>query len=75
MTSKLGPEVCSKLRTKTMYLNVDYRRDAEEAGPWNTAAFWCLKTHDCLGPDELPANPEACRMGRACAMVHPPPEG
>jgi hypothetical protein len=71
MSSKLGPAVCTKLRTKTMYLNVDYRSDADEPGCGGTAAFWCLKTHGSLGPDDLPACPEDCGAGRACAVVVP----
>jgi hypothetical protein len=75
MTSKLGPGVCAKLRTKTMYLNVEYRSDAEEPGCNNTAVYWCLKTKDCLGPDDLPANPGACGAGRSCAVFFEPQTG
>jgi hypothetical protein len=71
MTSKLGPGVCTKLRTKTMYLNVEYRADAEEPGCGNTAVYWCLKTQQPLGPDDLPVSPEACGSGRRCAVVLP----
>jgi hypothetical protein len=69
VSSALGPGVCSKLRTKTMYLNIDYRREAEEPGGSNSAVFWCLKTNGTLGPDDLPANPGDCCAGRPCAVV------
>lgn len=72
MSSSLGPEVCSKLRTKTMYLNVDYRRAPEEPGCSDTAVFWCLKTNSSLGPDDLPVSPEGCCSGRGCAVVYRP---
>ena len=72
MTSPLGPDICEKLRTKTMYLNTDYRASADEPGGRGTAAFWCLKTHRPLGPDDLPACPEDCHAGRACAVVQSP---
>jgi hypothetical protein len=71
MTTRLGPGICSKLRTKTMYLNVDQREDAEEPGCNGTAIFWCLKTHECLGPDDQRATPEDCTSSRACAVVLP----
>jgi hypothetical protein len=71
IVTKLGPGVCSKLRTKTIYLNVDYRGAADEPGCGGTAAFWCLKTFECLGPDDLPVNPQDCRSGRGCAIVLP----
>ena len=71
MSSSLQPGVCSKLRTKTMYLNVDYRREADVPGCGGTAVFWCLKTQECLGPDDVQANPDACRSPRGCAVVLP----
>jgi hypothetical protein len=54
-----------------MYLNVDYRREADEPGCGGTAVFWCLKTQECLGPDDVQANPDACRSPRGCAVVLP----
>jgi hypothetical protein len=71
MSSKLGPGVCAKLRTKTMYLNVEYRSEADEPFCRDTAVFWCMKTQGCLGPDDLPVNPGECKAGRACAVVLP----
>lgn len=67
------PGICAKLRTKTMYLNVEWRHEPDEPGCSNSAVFWCLKTMEVLGPDDLPANPDACRAGRACAVLHAPP--
>lgn len=62
---RLDDGVCPELRTKTMYLNVEVRRSPEAEGR-GTAVYWCLKTHGALGPDDLPADPPACRRPRAC---------
>jgi hypothetical protein len=71
MTTRLGPGICSKLRTKTMYMNYEQRADADEPSVGGTAIFWCLKTHECLGPDDRQANPDSCRAPRDCAVVLP----
>jgi hypothetical protein len=71
MTRKLAAGVCTKLRTKTMYLNVEYRSEAEEPGGGNSAVYWCLKTQECLGPDDLPVHPESCVAGRRCVEILP----
>ena len=71
MTTRLGPGICSKLRTKTMYLNNEQREDPEEQAGCGTAIFWCLKTQECLGPDDNQANPDSCRAPRECAVVLP----
>ena len=71
MSTTLRPGVCSKLRTKTMYLNVDYRSEGDEPGCNNTAVYWCLKTQQALGPDDNPVCPEDCRAGRGCAVILP----
>jgi hypothetical protein len=71
MTVRLLHGVCSKLRTKTMYLFIEGRGDPEDQPVTNSAVFWCLKTQGCLGPDDLPVSPEACKSGRACAVVRP----
>lgn len=66
--NRLDDGVCPELRTKTMYLNVEWRRrpDAEGRG---TAIYWCLKTHLNLGPDDQPADPSSCRAARACCTL------
>jgi hypothetical protein len=64
----LGDHVCPELRTKTMYLTVDWRRTPDAEGS-STAIFWCLKTHLPLGPDDLPANAGDCRAGRGCCTL------
>ncbi len=67
----IASEVCPKLRTKTMYLNEDYRRHPDVPATFGTAAFWCLKTMSALGPDDLPADPESCRRNRGCCTLPP----
>ncbi len=67
----LGAHVCPKLRTKTMYLNIEHRRAADEPESFGTAVFRCLKTMSPLGPDEAPASPEDCVRGRGCCDLPP----
>jgi hypothetical protein len=64
--------VCPELRTKTMYLNVEWRRDPDVESN-GTAVYWCLKTGIALGPDSLPAVPRACDSRRACCTPPSPP--
>ena len=71
MLFRSGPHVCPKLRTKTMYLNIEQRSAADETGCYGTAVFHCLKTMSPLGPDLLPATPEECVRGRACCELRP----
>jgi hypothetical protein len=54
-----------------MYLNNELRSEEDEPGGCGTAIFWCLKTQECLGPDDGQANPESCRSPRECAVVLP----
>lgn len=64
----LGEHVCPELRTKTMYLNVDWRRRPDAEG-FGTAIYWCLKTHTNLGPDDNPANVRDCGAARGCCTL------
>ncbi len=68
---RLGSHVCPDLRTKTMYLNEEARGDADETGQGCSAAFWCLKTMDAIGPDDRPIGPELCTRGRGCCGLPP----
>ena len=63
----LPDDVCSGFRTKTMTLNTEHRRCAEEVKMTaNTAYFYCLKTMREHGPDEDDVTPDFCRPGRDC---------
>ncbi len=68
--NRLGDHVCPELRTKTMFLTVDWRRHPDAEGS-STAIYWCLKTHLPLGPDDLPANVRDCQSGRGCCTLPP----
>jgi len=63
----LPDDVCPCLRTKTMTLNTEFRRDAfDRFATGDTAIFHCLKTMCAHGPDELDCSAELCRPGRQC---------
>jgi hypothetical protein len=56
---------CVWLRTKASYLPMPGPLDPENV--WDTAVWWCLKTHGALGPDDHTACPADCgRPGRPC---------
>jgi len=61
---------CSKIRTKSMYLNPVV--DPDEARFYDhvdTAAYWCVLTQTGLGPDREPVRPDICCGERACCKV------
>lgn len=64
--STAGKPICRFLRTKAAYVP-GMRGDENpltESHP--TATYWCLRTLEVLGPDDLPVAPEECAAGRAC---------
>lgn len=61
---------CSKIRTKSMYLNAIV--DPDEATFYDhvdTAAYWCVLTQTGLGPDREPVRPDTCCGERACCKL------
>lgn len=54
---------CRCLRSKEMFVNAepDPRIPSGRSG-----IFWCLHTHNCLGPDGQVAEPARCKPGRGC---------
>ena len=62
------PSVCKLLRTKNAFANYGSDTDVE---PWQlaestTAVYWCLKTLQHAGPDDVYAHPHHCVAGRSC---------
>lgn len=55
---------CAHLRCKSMFYRDDERpgklRDDESMG------YWCNKTSDSLGPDEVIASHKNCQNSRGC---------
>lgn len=55
-------EICSKLRSKKMFYQMD-----EEASPIESSGpFWCGRTQSLIGFDGKVTGREECRPGRAC---------
>ena len=54
---------CRCLRSKEMFYEVE--RDAA-APPSGSGIYWCIHTHNCLGPDGQIAEPASCQPGRSC---------
>lgn len=75
MTHEFDPrKTCLHLRTKAMSYAVPSKEAEEHAkeverlyGACDTAVYWCDCTQGGRGPDDRPANLEACsRPGRRC---------
>jgi hypothetical protein len=57
-----GPR-CRCLRSKEMFIHVE--RDFHIPS-MSSGIFWCIHTHNCLGPDGRTAEPDECKPGRSC---------
>ncbi|MCB9832654.1 MAG: hypothetical protein H6807_09280 [Planctomycetes bacterium] len=65
--SFLPEDVCPLLRTKSLYLNSNYRTTPfEERHQADVALFWCCVTMQPHGPDQADATAQTCRPGRDC---------
>ena len=57
--------VCRRLRARGAY-----GRSADgsdwQAGASSLEGYWCLATHEPVGPDDGLVHAQACRAGRAC---------
>jgi len=58
-----GQAACRWLRSKEMFINVPPDPTVPAGG---SGIFWCVHTHNCLGPDGKVAEPESCTPGRGC---------
>ena len=62
---KLKP-TCLNVRHKMMYLDSRQQTPGLVDDSTDTRVFWCLKTHDALGPDGKPVSPDECGTSREC---------
>jgi hypothetical protein len=60
----LATETCRCLRWKEMF----YEVEGAPANPLTSGSgiYWCIHTHNCLGPDGSVAEPTTCKTGRTC---------
>jgi hypothetical protein len=56
-------QTCRCLRSKEMFIDVEPTPNIPSMG---SGIFWCLHTHNPLGPDGAVAEPTACKPGRGC---------
>jgi hypothetical protein len=61
------PRVCRLLRTKSAF-GADATGARWRRGESTTAAYWCLGTMECFGPDESWVHPHVCAAGRRCSQ-------
>lgn len=62
---------CVHLRHQQMYTDPRYaQRGLVDEGPEHRIYF-CIRSHEVLGPDEAPVAPDVCCPGRSC-YVRPP---
>ena len=54
---------CRCLRSKEMFIEVEPDPSVPHMG---SGIFWCIHTHNCLGPDGAVAEPTSCKPGRSC---------
>ena len=58
------PSLCPHLRWKSFFIKAD---TDPTVPPSNSGHFWCVYTHNCLGPDREVAEPGNCKSAdRAC---------
>ena len=58
------PALCPHLRWKSFFIQADVDPTVP---PSNSGNFWCVYTHNCLGPDRQVAEPGSCTSSdRAC---------
>ena len=61
--------VCRRLRTKMYYIVGRDHLDVVEGSP--SAQYWCSRTANVLGPDDVYCSPLTCCPGRACFEPDP----
>lgn len=57
---------CVHLRHKMMYCDARQETPGLVDDASDTAVFFCIHTHDALGPDNDPVGPRLCASGRVC---------
>jgi hypothetical protein len=57
---------CLSLRHKMMYVDERHAVPGMVDDSSDTRVFFCVKTHDSLGPDGEAVSPRRCTSARAC---------
>ena len=57
---------CLHIRHKLMYCDERHATPGLVDDTSDTRVFFCVKTHEVLGPDDKPVHPGVCKSGRAC---------
>ena len=58
--------LCSRLRTKGMFVTGYDGPPPDMPFLPDTAVYWCNRSGWAMGPDDRPANPDRCAPGRGC---------
>ncbi len=61
--TNIGLERCENLNWKGMLIDAMWDPTVQRS---NDRAFWCQKTHTCLGPDGKVADDYECNPARSC---------
>ncbi|MGE3107048.1 MAG: hypothetical protein AB7G11_07985 [Phycisphaerales bacterium] len=61
---------CRCLRHKMMYCDPRQDRPGFIDANSDTRVFFCTKSQDSLGPDNVAAHPADCKPGRGCYSDH-----
>lgn len=57
---------CMNIRHKLMYVDERHAQRGLVDVNSDTRVYWCARTQDALGPDDLPVGPGDCSNGRDC---------
>lgn len=57
---------CLHIRHKLMYVDERHEMPGMVDDTSDTRVFFCVHTHDGLGPDGEPVSPQDCAAGRGC---------
>jgi len=57
---------CAHLRHKMMYCDERQQTPGMVDDSSNTRVFFCIKSHDSIGPDAEPVAPKYCTPDRGC---------
>ncbi len=57
---------CMNIRHKLMYCDERHSTPGLVDDNSSTRVYFCVKTHEVLGPDDKPVHPAECKAGRGC---------
>ena len=64
---------CVNIRHKLMYVDEAQAAPGMVDDTSDTRIFFCIRTHDSLGPDNESVSPKLCHPGRGCYCGAPAP--